>query len=436
MVPEALRSLTGEERHRVYRMLRLEAVPVPEGLRVSGALGDTFVLEERHLPFGGEGVGSAAPVVDALCQVPLLAPGHQRVGGVHHVAHIQLADLGEELVGVEELEAVIRRKPLHELGVGYAGRVLHRAGASHGHDVLLGLYARPGYLAVLYELEGNGDPRGDLQGDAAELSLALGDVTVTCEEEAALDAHRQVDRVPDAGVRHVHIAAVVAGGERGDGLYGRGGADGADEGPHRDLPVPPASYVSLYPVLPDPIGKRVMEGRRQRRGGEAPEVRHEAAYGPVAGELDVLDADGQGVARLGALDVYRPRLRVQVRTQSLARAVFLGGDGASESVLGIDRHRLAALHPRDGLVVRAHREVVGALLMDLPDLLPLHPLLLKWQGSFAKRFPLKSRNFSKTKTASQRERGCRAMILPGSYYARYLTYVSGSSREESGGQGG
>ena len=37
MVPEALDSLTGEERSRVYRMLRLEVMPSAEGYDVSGA---------------------------------------------------------------------------------------------------------------------------------------------------------------------------------------------------------------------------------------------------------------------------------------------------------------------------------------------------------------------------------------------------------------
>jgi len=38
MVPEALDSLTGEEKSRVYRMLRLEVTPTAEGYAVSGAL--------------------------------------------------------------------------------------------------------------------------------------------------------------------------------------------------------------------------------------------------------------------------------------------------------------------------------------------------------------------------------------------------------------
>jgi hypothetical protein len=38
MVPEALNNLTGEEKSRTYRMLRLEVTPTTEGYDVSGAL--------------------------------------------------------------------------------------------------------------------------------------------------------------------------------------------------------------------------------------------------------------------------------------------------------------------------------------------------------------------------------------------------------------
>jgi hypothetical protein len=38
MVPEALDSLTGKEKNRVYRMLRLEATLTAEGYDLSGAL--------------------------------------------------------------------------------------------------------------------------------------------------------------------------------------------------------------------------------------------------------------------------------------------------------------------------------------------------------------------------------------------------------------
>ena len=38
MVPEALEGLTGEERNKIYRMLRLEVAPVDDGYCVTGAL--------------------------------------------------------------------------------------------------------------------------------------------------------------------------------------------------------------------------------------------------------------------------------------------------------------------------------------------------------------------------------------------------------------
>jgi hypothetical protein len=37
-MPDALDGLTGEERNKVYRMLRLEVTPTPEGYSVTGAL--------------------------------------------------------------------------------------------------------------------------------------------------------------------------------------------------------------------------------------------------------------------------------------------------------------------------------------------------------------------------------------------------------------
>jgi hypothetical protein len=54
MLPEALDALEPEERSRVYRMLQLDIIPTPQGLRVSGALDENFVKQERHLPVGPE----------------------------------------------------------------------------------------------------------------------------------------------------------------------------------------------------------------------------------------------------------------------------------------------------------------------------------------------------------------------------------------------
>lgn len=53
-VPEGLERLTGEERNKIYRMLRLEITPTPEGFEVSGA----FVLQKRRVSFLDRSLGS------------------------------------------------------------------------------------------------------------------------------------------------------------------------------------------------------------------------------------------------------------------------------------------------------------------------------------------------------------------------------------------
>jgi hypothetical protein len=45
MMPEALEALQPEERHRIYKMLRLKTVAFPDGaLEVSGALGEELLV--------------------------------------------------------------------------------------------------------------------------------------------------------------------------------------------------------------------------------------------------------------------------------------------------------------------------------------------------------------------------------------------------------
>jgi hypothetical protein len=49
MTPEALDDLSSEERHHVYKMLRLRVEVSPDSsLDVSGVLGDSFVPENKH----------------------------------------------------------------------------------------------------------------------------------------------------------------------------------------------------------------------------------------------------------------------------------------------------------------------------------------------------------------------------------------------------
>jgi hypothetical protein len=49
MTPEALDDLSSEERHHVYKLLRLRVEVSPDSsLDVSGVLGDSFVPENEH----------------------------------------------------------------------------------------------------------------------------------------------------------------------------------------------------------------------------------------------------------------------------------------------------------------------------------------------------------------------------------------------------
>jgi hypothetical protein len=61
MIPEALDTLEPEERSRIYRMLQLEIVPSSLGLRVSEALEESFVKQERHPPVFTDHNGIVGP---------------------------------------------------------------------------------------------------------------------------------------------------------------------------------------------------------------------------------------------------------------------------------------------------------------------------------------------------------------------------------------
>jgi hypothetical protein len=67
MIPEALDTLEPEERSRIYRMLQLEIIPGPQGFRISGALDEAFVQQERHLPVGpvGQNIVFRAPLTES-----------------------------------------------------------------------------------------------------------------------------------------------------------------------------------------------------------------------------------------------------------------------------------------------------------------------------------------------------------------------------------
>ena len=73
MVPEALDDLTGEERNKIYRMLRLEVTPTAEGYVVTGALraslhnGMDLLAAQEHYPLPA----GLAPEDDAIRKLQL-----------------------------------------------------------------------------------------------------------------------------------------------------------------------------------------------------------------------------------------------------------------------------------------------------------------------------------------------------------------------------
>jgi hypothetical protein len=55
MTPAALDSLSPEERHQVYKMLRITVEISPDGsLNVTGVLGDSFVSEHQDARLGSD----------------------------------------------------------------------------------------------------------------------------------------------------------------------------------------------------------------------------------------------------------------------------------------------------------------------------------------------------------------------------------------------
>ena len=102
----------------------------------------------------------------------------ERVLGVDHVADPHPAGLGAEEIGLGLLEAVVGDHPADQIAIGDAGGVLHRAGAADRHDEVRGLQPHAGDAPALDQVEPDRDRRRDLDGDAAELAVALPPVAV------------------------------------------------------------------------------------------------------------------------------------------------------------------------------------------------------------------------------------------------------------------
>ena len=61
LVPQALDSLTGEERNKLYRMLRMEITPTPEGSNATG------VFVQRNPP---QRIGSKTQKIGSCTSIP------------------------------------------------------------------------------------------------------------------------------------------------------------------------------------------------------------------------------------------------------------------------------------------------------------------------------------------------------------------------------
>ena len=292
-----------------------------------------------------------------------------RVLRVDHVPEPHPPRLREKHIRVELVEAVVGGEPAGELAVGDAGGVFHRAAGADRHDEALVLQARPAEGPALDEVDLHRRHRRVLDGDAAELAVALGGVAVAEEEQRAGRVHRQVDDGARRHVRQVHVAAVVVRDDRGDRLDFRRGADGANERlvGQRDAVVPLDAGDGVDVHLLDDLRQRLVQHRRVAGAGEAAEFGDQAGG---AGRLrparhDLLDVDGEAVALLGALHIDRPVLRVDVgEVQHLGRQVGLGLHRAVEGVVGLRRHHRTGFYAQ-------HRRGVGAVDIFVVALLGL-----------------------------------------------------------------
>jgi len=78
MTPAALEALTPEERHQVYKMLRLAVEISPDGsLDISGVLGDSFVSENQDERLGSNIQTLTTP--DLMFRALLTKDGTQRL---------------------------------------------------------------------------------------------------------------------------------------------------------------------------------------------------------------------------------------------------------------------------------------------------------------------------------------------------------------------
>src|SRR5579875_2417614 len=174
-----------------------------------GALPDAVTRPALHRASGlpaGRGSGLAQMGVHAAVgvrtgQESLGHLGHGAVVGVHDVGQRGLADLGQELVGVQLVEPVQLAEPGHHAGLAGPPGVLQRPGRAHDRQVAVGLDPRPGRRAALDQVHDQRDVHRALHRGAARLALALPVVPVAHGEQRARHVDPQVAGRPGPHLR-------------------------------------------------------------------------------------------------------------------------------------------------------------------------------------------------------------------------------------------
>ena len=255
------------------------------------------------------------------------------------------------------------------------------------HEVIRSLegHVLPAPPLAFEHLEAHGEGGAHLDGRAADLAVALGEVGVSRGKQRSALKHRQVDRGSGGQLADIDIAAVLPGrrGAQAGGGDGFGGRDGAFG---RRRQHPPAPLQQLRLALGDALeqfarGSDAHHPHERRagnphagqihRGGEAvlQPPAQQAGFGelvPQKAEIveidrvgdglrrDPIHVHGQQVAGLGAFHENRPgegmgALAVHV-PQLLRRG--LRGDLPVHGVDGVHHHRFARFHLHHGRNVR------------------------------------------------------------------------------------
>lgn len=152
---------------------------------------------------------------------------------------------------------------------------------------------------VLEELKAEGSANRGFDGSAADLTVALGCMTVTTAEEGAGGLNGEEDGGPDAELSTVHVSAGVCGRHgREFFVVGWGETHASEEGTQGDPHVFELGEACLAVQLPDlDLGLWEFVGQQTEAwddGGPAP-----------VGNLKVQDFDFEDIAGLGIVHIDR-----------------------------------------------------------------------------------------------------------------------------------